>query len=175
MAEARSPAVKVCFLSSPWASPRKIWERMTPELPRAPSSAPCESFAAMMPAEVSSLASIARIAACMVADILEPVSPSGTGKTLSALMASRCSASHAAPLSMAFFKSCPSKTLMRRGRRGCNEVVARGVCSCMVDGSYDSVLFLLYALRRVRLRRAVAQALHIDIDLCNRYTQHFFN
>ena len=102
---------------------------MTPELPRAPMSAPWASFAAMTLADVSLLSAMPRIAACMVADMLEPVSPSGTGKTLRALIASRCSSNQAAPAIRAFLRSCPSKTLIRRGR--CVRTV-RGDCSCIV-------------------------------------------
>jgi hypothetical protein len=65
-----------------------ICDRITPELPRAPISAPCDMHAIIGPA-VSSLhpfnsARTDRI----VKDMLVPVSPSGTGKTL---MAFTCS------------------------------------------------------------------------------------
>src|SRR5690348_12917747 len=85
---------------------------MTPELPRAPISAPRESFSAMTAAESSSESAISLVAARIVSDMLVPVSPSGTGKTLSALMASRCCSSQAWPARIAFLRSCPLKTLV---------------------------------------------------------------
>src|ERR1700736_2349095 len=117
---------------------------------------------------------MSRIAACMVADMLEPVSPSGTGKTLSALMASRCSTNHAAPAIMAFFRSCPSKTLMRRCRWGPMEVVTRGSGSCIVE--INPSLCVLYVMRAQSISpHAMAQSLNVYVDLRNRNAQHLFN
>src|SRR5437899_3138976 len=147
--------------------PRRVWERMTPELPRAPSSAPWASLAAMTPAEVSWLSLISRIAACIVADMLEPVSPSGTGKTLRALIASRCSSSHAAPASRAFLRSWPSKTLIRRGR--CART-ARGDCSCIELLLPFAVYFLIRGGRWT-----MTQSLDVNINLGNRYPKHLLN
>src|SRR5579875_3884979 len=170
MALARSVAVKVAFLSRPCARPRSVCERMTPELPRAPNSAPCASFAAITPAAVSLLAAMSRVAACIVLDMLEPVSPSGTGKTLRALMASLCSSSHAAPAIMAFFRSCPSKTLMRRVR--CR--VRRDVCSCILlrylTVEVSSKLFFAKLDRWV-----VNESLNIDVDLGDGNAQHLLD
>ena len=59
---------------------------MTPELPRAPRSrALAVAFAATPTAEWAFFP-ISSAAAPMVMDILVPVSPSGTGKTLSSLI-----------------------------------------------------------------------------------------
>src|SRR6266567_7689041 len=110
---------------------------------------------------------MSRMAACIVADILEPVSPSGTGKTLSALMASRCSSNHAAPASRAFLRSCPSKMLIRRGR--CART-ARGDCSCI-----ELLLpFVVYFLIRGR-RWTMTQSLDINIHLGNGHAKHLLN
>ncbi len=62
--------------------PRKIWERMTPELPRAPRSAPLEIRSHTDEKSVAAAES-SFTADCMVSDIFVPVSPSGTGNTLS--------------------------------------------------------------------------------------------
>src|SRR5215472_7251201 len=98
------------------------------------------------------------MAACMVADMLEPVSPSGTGKTLRAFIASRCSSNHAAATRSAFLRSCPSKTLMRRRRW--NRIDERCDCSC--------IMTLLMCFRGC----AVGQPLYIDVHLEYRDTKH---
>ena len=78
---------------SPSAMPRRIWLVMTPELPRAPMREPWVIALAMSSMEASagrawtSLTTVPR-----VRDMLVPVSPSGTGKTLSLLMSSALSA-----------------------------------------------------------------------------------
>ena len=78
---------------SPSARPRRIWLVMTPELPRAPMSEPC-----VIALETSSMeapagrASTSRTTVPSVSDMLVPVSPSGTGKTLSLLISSARSA-----------------------------------------------------------------------------------
>src|SRR5260370_31885395 len=124
-------------------------------------------MAAIAPAEVSWLLTTPRIAACIVADILEPVSPSGTGKTLRALIASRCSSRHAAPASRAFLRSWPSKTLIRRGR--CART-GRGDCSCI-----ELLLpFAVYFLIRGR-RWAMTQSLDVNINMGNRHPKHLLN
>ena len=73
--------------------PRRIWLVMTPELPRAPMSEPCVMALAMS----SIVASAGRAwtsptTVLSVRDMLVPVSPSGTGKTLSLLISSARSA-----------------------------------------------------------------------------------
>jgi hypothetical protein len=80
----------------PSATPRRIWEVMTPELPRAPMSEPW----VMAPAMASISASTERAASSFttdwsVSDMLVPVSPSGTGNTLSLLISSALSATAA--------------------------------------------------------------------------------
>jgi hypothetical protein len=59
--------------------PRKIWLVITPELPRAPISAPKLIAVAMRSAVRSATASASSRAALTVANMFEPVSPSGTG------------------------------------------------------------------------------------------------
>ena len=70
---------------NPLEIPRKIKDRMTPELPLAPRRRAEATAAAISPAPASSaMRATSRAAAPMVIDIFVPVSPSGTGKTLSA-------------------------------------------------------------------------------------------
>ncbi len=76
--------------------PRMIWERMTPELPRAPMSAPRDIAAMMAPAPSSGQRCASSMTERMVRYMLVPVSPSGTGKTLMALTESACFSSQAA-------------------------------------------------------------------------------
>ncbi len=74
------------ILSSPSAAranPRNICDSITPELPRAPLSAPRATACIISPAMTKSRLVISRTAAFMVCDIFVPVSPSGTGKTFS--------------------------------------------------------------------------------------------
>ncbi len=59
--------------------PRKIWLVITPELPRAPISAPKLIAAATRSAGWPAAASASSSAARTVANMFEPVSPSGTG------------------------------------------------------------------------------------------------
>ena len=59
--------------------PRKIWLVITPELPRAPISAPKLIAAAIRSTVTSVTASASSSAALTVAYMFEPVSPSGTG------------------------------------------------------------------------------------------------
>ena len=77
----------------PSATPRRIWLVMTPELPRAPMSEPWVMALAMSSMEASAgSASTSPTTVLSVSDMLVPVSPSGTGKTLSLLMSSALSA-----------------------------------------------------------------------------------
>ena len=64
---------------SPSAMPRKIWLVITPELPRAPISAPKLIAPAIRSAVTSVAPSASSSAAFTVANMFEPVSPSGTG------------------------------------------------------------------------------------------------
>ena len=77
------------------------WEKMTPLLPRAPSSAP-RAIALLIEPTVADAASgtSAEVAARSVSNMLMPVSPSGTGKTLSALIASALASRQPAPARM---------------------------------------------------------------------------
>ena len=66
---------------------------MTPELPRAPMREPCVMALEMSAIEASlGSASISLTTVPSVSDMFVPVSPSGTGKTLSLLMSSALSA-----------------------------------------------------------------------------------
>ena len=70
------------------ARPRMIWERITPEFPRAPMREPWRTAlhtAGMPSAPSNSFTTDSRVRAMLV-----PMSPSGTGYTLSRLMASWC-------------------------------------------------------------------------------------
>jgi len=75
--------------------PRSTWERMTPELPRAPISAPSETTRATWDTVSCGRESSSASAARMVRDMFVPVSPSGTGKTFSELTMSTCASSQA--------------------------------------------------------------------------------
>ncbi len=61
---------------------------MTPELPRAPMSDPCTMASQVAPNPGSARASSSVVTDSTVSAMLVPVSPSGTGKTLSRLMSS---------------------------------------------------------------------------------------
>src|SRR3990170_2840715 len=86
IATTRSAAFMAGLLPSPRANPRHNCERMTPELPRAPISAPCATACTTSAMEEASgsLATSSQ-ADCIVRHMLVPVSPSGIGKTLSEL------------------------------------------------------------------------------------------
>src|SRR5207302_1336261 len=60
---------------TPTAKPRKIWERMTPEFPRAPISAPWAARRATLERSASSRSRMSPIADCRVSSMLVPVSP----------------------------------------------------------------------------------------------------
>ena len=122
-ARSRTPAAAAPTAATPMAptaaiasaTPRSTWDRITPELPRAPSSAPRASAAATAAAEppsagsstvggsatgsaprspgLPSLPPVRRsdsAAERMVSSRLVPVSPSGTGKTLIRSISARC-------------------------------------------------------------------------------------
>ena len=60
------------------ASPRRIWDRITPELPRAPISEPW-LIASQVGTISGAAASSSLTTASRVRDMFVPVSPSGTG------------------------------------------------------------------------------------------------
>src|SRR3989304_2035934 len=78
------------------AMPRTICESITPELPRAPMSAPCDIHDIILPAPSSGQLCASSMTARMVRCMFVPVSPSGTGKTLIALTEAACFCSQAA-------------------------------------------------------------------------------
>ena len=82
---AMSLASAVSLPSRPLEKPLNNSERMTPEFPLAPRSNAEAAFLETCSTVGSSLSvSSSRLAALIVIDMLVPVSPSGTGKTLSA-------------------------------------------------------------------------------------------
>src|ERR1700716_991631 len=92
----------------PTVKPRKICERMTPEFPRAPIRAPWLARLAIDERSASSTSRMSSIADCKVSSMLVPVSPSGTGKTLSASTSSRLTVSQASEPNRASLKRRPS-------------------------------------------------------------------
>src|SRR5207253_10780190 len=96
----------------PTQKPRTIWERITPELPRAPIRAPWEARLAMVDRSGSSSPRMSSTADCKVNSMFVPVSPSGTGNTLSASTSSRLMVSQASEPSRASLNSRPSHSVM---------------------------------------------------------------
>ncbi len=95
---------------------RRIWLAMTPELPRAPISAPKLIAAATRSASAfGSTLSASSSAARTVASMLDPVSPSGTGNTFRALISSTLASRLATALLNAARK--PRAVADRRGIR----------------------------------------------------------
>src|SRR3984957_15632109 len=81
--------------ADPCAKPRRICERMTPLFPRAPMSEPCAAAASTESAASGIGASRASSTAeRSVRYMFEPVSPSGTGKTLRSLISCWFASSH---------------------------------------------------------------------------------
>src|ERR1700686_5125611 len=81
--------------AAPWAKPRRICERMTPLFPRAPMSDPWAAAASTESAASGVGASRASSTAeRRVRYMFEPVSPSGTGKTLRSLISCWLASSH---------------------------------------------------------------------------------
>ena len=89
-ANARSRPLNRRLRSRASAIPPRIWLRMTPELPRAPWSAPRLMAPAIVQAGSPATVSAPSSATCIVAAMFDPVSPSGTGNTLRALISSTC-------------------------------------------------------------------------------------
>src|SRR5256885_1558385 len=96
----------------PTQKPRKIGERMTPEFPRAPMSAPCDARRAVRERSESSRSGMSSTADCKVRSMLVPVSPSGTGKTFRESTSSRLTVSHASEPSRASLNRRPSHSVM---------------------------------------------------------------
>ena len=82
-AAASSAGVSELLPSTARAKPRKIWDRITPELPRAPMRLPCEASLAILLTSAAFDSFTSSTADCRVSSMFVPVSPSGTGKTLS--------------------------------------------------------------------------------------------
>src|ERR1700732_1085081 len=96
----------------PTQKPRKICERITPEFPRAPMSAPCAARVAIRERSASSTSRMSSTADCKVRSMLVPVSPAGTGKTLRASTSSRLTVSQAREPSRASLNRRPSHSVM---------------------------------------------------------------
>src|SRR5256885_7818933 len=96
----------------PTQKPRRICERMTPEFPRAPISAPCEARRAVRERSASSRSRMSSTADCKVRSMLVPVSPSGTGKTFRESTSSRLTVSHASEPRRASLNRRPSHSVM---------------------------------------------------------------
>ena len=85
-ASQRMSTLSSCSVLTTLVKPRKSWERITPELPRAPRRLPDEIALQRLRISISSMAFTSFAADRIVIVILVPVSPSGTGKTFSSLM-----------------------------------------------------------------------------------------
>src|SRR5437879_3364813 len=87
-ASASSLGVSELLPSTALAKPRKICDRITPELPRAPIRLPCEANLAILLTSAAFDSLMSSTADCSVSNMLVPVSPSGTGNTLRRLTSS---------------------------------------------------------------------------------------
>src|SRR2546429_9059986 len=96
----------------PTQKPRRICDRITPEFPRAPMSAPCDARRALRERSASSTSRMSSTAACKVRSMVVPVSPSGTGKTLRESPSSRLTVSKATEPSRASLNRRPSHSVM---------------------------------------------------------------
>src|SRR3954447_7814516 len=139
------------------AAPRMSWERMTPLLPRAPSSAAraTESTIWSRPISSSVCSSSSRARrstssrqARSVSAMLSPVSPSATGKTLRSLISAR---------RVSRWASAPSTTARKRTRLG--------------SGSGTAGARAPRALQRLR-DLAGLQAARADVDPARRLADH---
>ena len=92
--------------AEPSHRPRRICDVMTPELPRAPMSAPLV-MALRISAPEAPMGSLARFATTdsSVSDMFVPVSPSGTGKTFRRLTSSLRALRFLLAAAMAFTRS----------------------------------------------------------------------
>src|SRR5512146_1759184 len=165
----------------PRANPRHSWERITPELPRAPIRAPFATMAAMRPTCRSPESLISFQAEVMVSDMFVPVSPSGTGNTLSAFTVCWLVLSQVRPASVRLLRACPSKGRLRSFSRrvvstliGCilSRVAHTQACYVdvdLVDGHPQRLLDVVlhsvgHAVRHGRNARAVFDD-HKDVDV----------
>ena len=88
--------------------PRKSRERITPEFPRAPRSRAPAAFSETFPTGIDADSlRISAAAFAIVSDMLVPVSPSGTGKTLRSFTGCLFRSIAAAALRIMFLKSAP--------------------------------------------------------------------
>ena len=83
-ASLKSATVKTVLPFKEAAKPRKIWEVITPLLPRAPINKPRENVEAIEDTSSSLRANISFAPLVSVKFMFMPVSPSGTGKTFKA-------------------------------------------------------------------------------------------
>ena len=86
MASARSMPSMVSLSFMAREKPRKIRDKITPEFPRAPRSMAEAHRAVACPTVAGFFCRSSAAAVPMVRLMLVPVSPSGTGKTLSSLI-----------------------------------------------------------------------------------------
>ena len=81
----------------PLVNPRRSWDKITPEFPLAPLREPWETALEKLSISGSSIWLKAAAADMIVRVIFVPVSPSGTGNTLSSLINSFCDSRYFAP------------------------------------------------------------------------------
>ncbi len=119
------------------ASPRASWLRMTPELPRAVHSNALAKAASRSPAPCGSCASIRSTPPSKVRKRLVPVSPSGTGNTLSASISTRRAAktervsrAHRRTAGTSSTANAPGTGSGARGDRSGSRAAARHPSSC---------------------------------------------
>ena len=103
----KSSAVISSFPERARAKPLNICESITPEFPRAPFSAPSDAADATSLTESLLQFCISLAALCIVIDILVPVSPSGTGNTLSESIYALFFSSSAAPVRYISLSTAP--------------------------------------------------------------------
>ena len=92
----------------PFAKPVRICEKITPELPRAPMTAPKAALPAYSPTLGVSAWRMNFAADCMVIAMFVPVSPSGTGNTFSWFTLSLCRSKLSAPARI-ILKNCSAE------------------------------------------------------------------
>src|SRR4051812_20555173 len=144
------------------AAPRMSWLRMTPEFPRAPSSAARATLSTISSRPISSISpcverwSSSLSTARRVSAMLSPVSPSATGKTLRSLTSSRRDSRCARAASMT-----------RRKRRRLGSATAlRGLSSCLRDlASLEAARADVDALRCPVLDDANLLDVHVEATL----------
>ena len=116
------PSTSAVALAASTARPRRIWQRITPLLPRAPISEPW-LMASHVGASSAGAPSSSATTASSVRAMLVPVSPSGTGYTLSRLMP-------------AWWARTTSRNVVTVSRRACDvEPLQRGA-RASASGSY---------------------------------------